>query len=463
MVKLSFRGGTAFPGHFMTKISDGTFLRALRAVDRGYTAVFPAHYPPAASWSRAPGAPFIRSAWGAALKRRPELGLYVHIPFCASVCEYCNITVRQVAPPAAREAYLRRLFSEAELYAPLFSGRSFRNVFIGGGTPNLLSPEQLADLFAALRRNFRLSPGVRVVMDASPMFLDDKRLAVMVRGGLTGISIGGQSFDDGVIKRSGRTQNNSSIHAAYLRARKHGIKHINVDVMMGLPGQTVESSLRDVATVAAWRPEEIFIGEFSPVNTPFARRGGSVSESHRRAAHAAWKESFRILKAAGYHHRGTECFASLDPKARTWAGFFPFLRNSSLLGLGLGAVSWAWGSARYQNTDSLGEYSRMVGAGRFPVAAGGAVTRRQEMIHFILTGLEAGILSRAEFRGLFGHPPERYFGAELRGLSAAGVLRLERGLYKVAEAADSAFEYSKAFYEPEVVRAVLRKAGRRRR
>ena len=445
----------------MSKISDGTFVKALRAVDRGYTAVFPTHYPPAASWSRVPRAPFIKSAWRSALKRRPELGLYVHIPFCASVCEYCNITVRQVASPGEREAYLRRLFAEAELYAPLFAGRVFRNVFIGGGTPNLLSPGQLESLFSVLRRNFRLSAKARVVMDASPMFLDDERLSALVRGGLTGISIGGQSFDDGVIKRSGRTQNNSAIYAAYLRARKHGIKHVNVDVMMGLPGQTIESSLRDAATVASWRPEEIFIGEFSPVNTPFARRGGSVSESHRLAARAAWKKSFGILRAAGYHHRGTECFASLNPRARTWAGFFPFLRNSSLLGLGLGAVSWAWGSARYQNTDSLEEYARLAGAGRFPVAAGGAVTLRQEMIHFILTGLEAGILSRGEFRGLFGCPPERYFGAELRKLSDAGALRLERGLYKVADAPGSAFEYSKAFYEPEIVRAVLRRSAPR--
>ncbi len=447
----------------MSKISDSTFVHALRAVDRGYTAVFPTHYPPAASWSRVPRAPFIKSAWRSALGRRPELGLYVHIPFCASVCEYCNITVRQVAAPAERNAYLSRLFAEAEMYAPLFAGRTFRNVFIGGGTPNLLSPEQLSGLFAALRRNFRISAGARFVMDASPMFLDDARLSAMVRGGLTGISIGGQSFDDGVIRRSGRTQNNSSIYAAYLRARKHGIRHINVDVMMGLPGQTVESSLRDAATVASWRPEEIFIGEFSPVNTPFAARGGKVDEAHRLAVREAWRKSFRILRAAGYHHRGTECFASLDPKARTWAGFFPFLRNSSLLGLGLGAVSWAWGSARYQNTSSLEEYGRLVDAGRFPAAAGGTVTLRQEMIHFILTGLEAGLLSAAEFRRLFGVPPERRFGDELRGLLGAGFLTLRRGLYKVSETPEAAFAYTKAFYEPAVVRAVLRNAGRRGR
>lgn len=385
------------------------------------------------------------------------MGLYVHIPFCASICTYCNITVRQAASPAVRAAYLGRLYKEAGMYAPVFERAKFQNVFLGGGTPNILEPEQIRKLFGVLRDRFHIAANADIVMDASPYFLDKTRLSALAECGLNGISIGGQSLDDGVIRRSNRTQDNSTIYEAYLRARRSGIRRVNVDVMVGLPGQSSASALSDIRTVAEWRPDEIFLGEFSPVNTLFARTGGTVLPSARTASRETWLKGFEILKEMGYHHRGEESFASLKPGARTWRGFFPFSGNSSILGLGLGAVSWAWGSARYQNLNSLSRYSQRISAGRLPVDDGCRVTIRQEMIHFILSGLECGWVSCREFESVFGELVDLRFGSHFRRLTACGVLVRRGDCYKLTDHPKAAFIYSKMFYEPVVAQRCLNK------
>jgi len=196
--------------------------------------------------------------------------------------------------------------------------------------------------------------------------LDEERLRVLTECGLNGISLGGQSFDDNVITLANRTQDNSAIYKTYLRARKFGIKHINIDIMVGLPGQSPESALRDIRKAASWKPDEIFLGEFSPVNTLFAKNGGKISPEDKEKSSKTWFKGFELLKELGYHHKSQEPFVSLNPKAETWRGFFPFLGNSSVLGLGLGAVSWAWRGARYQNFDDFTRYLKACSKAVFP-------------------------------------------------------------------------------------------------
>ena len=169
------------------------------------------------------------------------------------------------------------------------------------------------------------------------------------------------------------------------------------------------------------------------------------------------KEHIEILKEMGYYHRGEESFASLKPGARTWRGFFPFSGNSSILGLGLGAVSWAWGSARYQNLDGLSRYSQRISAGRLPVDDGCRVTLRQEMIHFILSGLECGWVSCREFKSVFGESVNLRFASHFRRLTACGVLIRRGDCYKLTDHPKAAFIYSKMFYEPVVAQRCLNK------
>ncbi len=441
----------------MIHMREKTFVEVLTKANRFYTAVFPLHYPPAASWSRVTDTNWVKRVWTRTLKRKTKLGLYVHIPFCASICAYCNITVRQTSTAAHRAAYLKRLYAEAKMYSSLFTKTEFQSVFIGGGTPNLLKPEQLKELFSEIRKNFNIAKNAKIVMDASPYFLDEERLKALTEGGLNGISLGGQSFDDDVIIQANRTQDNSTIYKTYLRARKFGIKHINIDIMVGLPGQSSESSLRDIRAVAAWKPDEIFLGEFSPVNTLFAKGGGRVSVEVKKESSKIWMKGFEILKKLGYHHKSQEPFVSLNPKAETWRGFFPFLGNSSILGLGLGAVSWAWQGARYQNLENLSKYSQSIDKNRFPINDGGLITARQEMIHFILASLERGWVCDTEFKAVFKESFNKRFRNHFRSLEEQGAVKRRRHSWFLTDHPRVIFLYSKVFYEPSIADKIKRR------
>ncbi len=439
------------------------WLPLLRLIESGQSREGSAPYPPVAAWGPVRGDAPLRRAWSRVFSAQSEFEVYAHIPFCRSVCFFCNAGARRVASAADREAYLRALFMEIALYGAMKPRRGPSRIFIGGGTPNLLSPRQLSGLLEALKVAFGAVAGVETVMEVNPDFLDERRLKALKDGGVGVLSLGLESLDQRLVDSLGRTQTVRAVRRAYTRSRRAGFRRIIIDMIAGLPGQSERSFLRDLGIAASWRPDEICMERFSPERTAFESYGGRLSAADRARSGLLIEAGFRLLKSMGYHHRNNEPFASLRPGEQGGRSFSSRFDGRSVLGLGLGSLSHIWGRWRSRNTLSEKEYAAAAARGRLPAASGIVLGPRDEKINYVLDSLGSGWLSRPEYEKIFGLPPEHDFGAALDSLAARGLLSLKGREYLAARPEKADLECAPFFYGRRVISALSAKLAADRR
>ena len=263
----------------MKNVDEVSFGKILAWVDRDTLPETPPNYPPMASWPGFGDTGRIKAAWRRSLRldggRRPVV--YVHVPFCETLCKFCGF-YKLPAAPGAIDRYLDALEKEALMLGPLFKGRPLRSLCIGGGTPSLLSLAQLRRLFSLLRAHFKITAGTKIAFESSPNTLDVSKLAFLKSAGVEWLAIGVQSFDARLLNALNRRQDPVQVMEVIKQAKKAGIGQVEVDLMAGLPGQTRDSFLKDVEKVAALDLERIFLFEFQPkCGTAVAEKGGSLS------------------------------------------------------------------------------------------------------------------------------------------------------------------------------------------
>ena len=194
---------------------------------------------------------------GSAAKAVP-LSLYVHIPFCESLCYYCACNKIITRHPERADVYLRYLSREIDLHmAHCAPGQAVSQLHIGGGSPTFLSDDGLQELMNMLRRSFTLVPGGEYSIEVDPRTVDAQRLARLAQLGFNRLSFGVQDFDPAVQKAVHRVQPAEQVFALVQEARRIGFESINVDLIYGLPRQTPESFDRTLAQVAELRPDRI--------------------------------------------------------------------------------------------------------------------------------------------------------------------------------------------------------------
>lgn len=440
-------------------MDDRVFQAVLRVAERSNYTGYPDQYPAIAAWDPVEDGD-VRRAWRKSLRTPRPLGLYVHIPFCRRKCSFCFLPVWTTGDRRRVERYLSALRAEAGLYADLFKGRSFRSIYIGGGTPTLLDAGELEELLAGLRESFSFTKGCQIAMEANPDSFDGRKARRLARTGLNWVTLGVQSLDPKVLKASGRTHTPAQARSAFRAARAAGIPGVNVDLLFGLPGQTEAGFLRDAARVASWRPDQIHLNTY--VNAPktaLARKGLRVRRERFQDCVLAQAKAFEILEAAGYKRFDADS-ANLTRGAVNWQGARALEGGASILGLGVVAVSYARGALRCVNAKDIRAYAAAVEAGRLPAERGAALTPRREMIQFILTRLEkGGKLSRSEFLREFKTPLERRFRGALKNLRSKGVLREDGGVYRVTDHPGAAFACSRELYEPEIIEKIVERYG----
>ena len=168
-----------------------------------------------------------------------DLGIYLHIPYCLHKCGYCDFN----SHPENREeeeTYVTALLSEIVHYAPRLTGKMVSTVFFGGGTPTILTPISLANIFDKVKNHFNLSSGCEITIEANPATIKQETLSQIRSAGFNRISIGVQSFDAEELKLLERVHNEEEIHATIDRARLAGFGNLSLDLMFGLPGQSPE-------------------------------------------------------------------------------------------------------------------------------------------------------------------------------------------------------------------------------
>jgi oxygen-independent coproporphyrinogen-3 oxidase len=366
-----------------------------------------------------------RSAGSMAL----PLSLYVHIPFCESVCYYCacNKVITKHHERAAE--YLRYVSREVELQVEHFGrGHNVSQLHLGGGTPTFLSDAELEDLMTMIRRNFSLVPGGEYSVEVDPRTVTAERLKTLHRLGFNRLSFGVQDFDPAVQKAVHRVQPAEQVFQLVQAAREIGFESINVDLIYGLPLQTPESFARTLAQVNALRPDRIALYAYAHLPARFKPQRRIVSAELPSGADklSMLSASLDAFSEGGYVYVGMDHFALPDDalavakrQGRLHRNFqgYSTQPDCDLIALGVSAIGRI-GATYSQNAKTLEEYYDALDQGRLPIVRGLAVNRDDLVRRSVIMALMCQ--GEVQFESIeLGHLIDfrRYFARELEALA----------------------------------------------
>jgi oxygen-independent coproporphyrinogen-3 oxidase len=187
----------------------------------------------------------------------PALSLYIHIPWCISKCPYCDFNSHQIRGTFPENDYIAALLADLDQDLPRVSGRTVQSIFIGGGTPSVLSPEAIDQLLSGIRARISVAAQAEITLEANPGTVDNARFQGFREAGINRLSLGIQSFNDTALQGLGRIHGRIGAILATEAALQAGFHNVNLDIMFGLPAQTMESALADLRTAVAFQPSHL--------------------------------------------------------------------------------------------------------------------------------------------------------------------------------------------------------------
>lgn len=356
-------------------------------------------------------------------KDTAPLEIYVHIPFCARKCAYCDF-LSYPAKEEDQETYVRALLKE--IRALSVRERQVSSVFIGGGTPSLLKAEWIAEILDNLKENYSFSPDAEVSIEANPGTLSQEKLCCYKAHGVTRLSLGLQSTAEEELRLLGRIHTWQDFWESYDLARKEGFSNINVDLMFALPEQTYESWIKSLRTVAGLEPEHI--SAYSLIveeGTLFSKRKLSLPDEETE--YRMYEDTAAVLEEYGYHQYEISNYAKKGYACRHNLGYW---KRYDYLGMGLGAASLYKGT-RFSNTNDMEEYLTYSAESDRIRKEKSPLTRREEMEEFMILGLRmTGGISEEEFLRQFGDNLETVYGKVLNKYKDMGFLEKEGCMWR---------------------------------
>ena len=352
------------------------------------------------------------------------LSIYIHIPFCVRKCLYCDF-LSFPASPGQQEDYRKALLCEMERESSRFGDYQVETVFVGGGTPSLLSGDMVREIFSVLQTHYRLAADCEITMEANPGTLTLEKLAAYKKAGVNRLSIGLQSMDESELKALGRIHNREDFLRSYELAAEAGFTNLNVDLMSGLPGQTLAGYENTLRTVAELSPAPVHISAYSLIleeGTPFFDDPPELpSEEEERGMYSLTRE---VL--AGYDYRRYEISNYAKP------GFDcrhnqVYWRRGDYAGFGLGSSSMI-DNVRYKNTsriDSYVNYFLQAEKALRPIREDvNKLSLKEQMEEFMFLGLRMtkGV-SCSEFLRLFGSTMDQIYPGVADRFCAQGLLQ----------------------------------------
>jgi len=327
-------------------------------------------------------------------------GLYIHIPFCKQKCNYCDFS--SFAGQETRiDAYLSALEREANLSKEI----TCKTLYVGGGTPSLLGESQLKRLAQIIQNNFGpMSFFKESTFEANPESLTAAKIAVLRELGFNRLSIGLQSFNNDELKTMGRVHTARQFKTAYQTARNGGFTNINVDLIAGVPGQTLESFTNSLQQVCELDPEHLSVyGLQIEEGTPFFTQGIVCDQDLMRTM---LEKTHAILTDVGYHHYEISNFAKPGKES---AHNINYWQNGEYIGLGCAAASYR-GGRRWQNVARLQDYIDCMEKGESPIIFSENLCGKAKEGETLLLGLRQldGIELTDEQWQLFGREIEKH-------------------------------------------------------
>ena len=372
-----------------------------------------------------------------------ELELYLHIPFCVRKCLYCDF-LSAPSSEEVRSAYMQQMHKEMDMLSQNYKDYQISSVFIGGGTPSLLLPEQIERLMEQIYRCFAVLPDAEITMECNPGTVDADKMRACLHSGINRLSFGLQSADAEELKLLGRIHTYEQFVSNYELARSIGFQNINVDMISALPGQKISTYEQTVQKIAALRPEHI--SSYSLMieeGTPFFERYSQAlylrekgKEQHLLPAEEEEREMYdltkRLLKNAGYDRYEISNYALDGFACRHNTGYWV---RRNYLGIGLGAASLVE-NARFSNTSDLKEYLRADFV-HGPGAGGGKIqlSLKEQMEEFMFLGLRMmGGVSKREFADSFAEDMDEIYGTALQKWTQMGMMAQEDDMVMLTDA-----------------------------
>ena len=353
------------------------------------------------------------------------LGLYLHIPYCLHKCGYCDFN----SHPENREEseiYVSALLSEIEHYAPQLAGKIVPTVFFGGGTPTLLPPASLDKILGKVKNHYNLSRDCEITIEANPATVKQETLDQIRSSGFNRVSIGVQSFDADELKLLERVHSVEEIHTTLHRARLAGFDNLSLDLMSGLPGQSLEKWKSNLLQALDKKPDHIsaYGLTIEPATSFFKlQERGLLRLPPENIQLEMLQATIEILPSAGYDQYEISNFARPGFESRHNLNYWD---NGEYLGLGAGASSYLNGE-RFKNTNLPSRYIREVQAGGAAVES----TEKLDLLHAMGETIMLGLrrlkgIPIEEFENRFQISFQKVYGKVIDPLLEEGLITLNQ-------------------------------------
>ena len=359
------------------------------------------------------------------------LGIYVHIPFCRAKCSYCAF-VSQVCDLSVQHSYVAALCREIAAAGGDFSVTA-DTMFLGGGTPTLLPATDLTQILQAIRETFALTEDAEISLEANPGTVDVASLKLLRQAGFNRLSLGVQSFDDQVLRGIGRIHQAAEAVQAVGLARSAGFENISMDLMFGLPRQSVDSWRETLARAVSLEPDHISayglkLEEETPLAALVAAGQVALPAEGEEEAMYDWlneflpQQGFSRYEISNYARPGRECRHNLN-----------YWRYRPYRGFGVAAHSFD-GMARFANTEELARYIARMAAGESAEEFRETLADPDRMAEYVFLALRttAG-LSAMDFEVQFRRSFTDYFAVAIAELKKSGMLTNEKEQWRLTE------------------------------
>ncbi len=358
-----------------------------------------------------------------------ELGLYLHFPFCISKCPYCDFNSYQLKEDNQISSYISALYLEITAYSKELKNSTVKTIYLGGGTPTILSGVQIYNILEFCKSKFTIDKDAEITIEANPGTLDGKKLKLLIESGINRLSLGAQSFNDLFLKKLGRIHNTKDIIDSYHLAREKGFNNINIDVMFALPDQTKEDLQDTLKKAISLKPDHLSLYNLTlKPGTEYYKKykKGKLKLPNEDEEYDMYNWAINFLEESGFEHYEISNFAR--PYKRSMHNLI-YWQNKPYLGIGAGAYSFIKGY-RYMNYENPARYIKEIISGKLPVDNGEKLSLRKRMIETIILGLRTkdGV-SYKKYNIRFGVNLNDIFSKQVNKLVNLGLL--EKGDCKI--------------------------------
>jgi oxygen-independent coproporphyrinogen-3 oxidase len=352
-----------------------------------------------------------------------ELGLYLHFPFCISKCPYCDFNSYPLKEENQITSYISAIYKEITAYSQKLEKSNIKTIYLGGGTPTILSGVQIYNILEFCKDKFAIDKNAEITIEANPGTLDGEKINLLIESGINRLSLGAQSFNNLFLKKLGRIHNTQEIIDSYYLAREKGFNNINIDIMFALPDQTTEDLQDTLKKAVSLKPDHLSLYNLTiKPGTEYYKKykRGKLNLPTEDKEFDMYNWAINYLEKNGFEHYEIANFARSHKRSMHNLIYW---QNKPYLGIGAGAFSFIRGY-RYMNYENPARYIKEAMSGKLPIDNGERLSLRKRMIETIILGLRTkdGV-SYKKFRTRFKVDINDTFHKQIKKLVNLGLLQ----------------------------------------